>query len=347
MKRYYLLQTDNHYMAHMLVTALSVRHHAPAEEESVFYVIDDGLSDENRARGRDFSARYACKVIFLDGRAMSASLRALGVPPWRGGYTTYLKLFALDEIRDADRVLYLDSDVIVKRDISSVFDCLDRTDAPLAMAEDMTVSFRAAYKKYLFGEGGEHVIYYNAGVILFDLPRWREYGCEKRVLEFIQSDQKRLMYCEQDILNILFRGRIETLSNTYNYCTPLLFYHSHLMGKLFGWDGAHTRAYDALSDQYAIGHCFAVLGDRPWHTESIHPLASDYRALYEEIFKKTFKGTPAAHARVTLAQRVLYRVCRPLYVVLHRYATKRSYARFIQNATREERGSYGKSTHGE
>ena len=66
MKRYYLLQTDNNYMKHTLVTVLSVLKHAPDEEESVFYIIDDHLDQENKDFAHRFSLRYACEMIFLD-----------------------------------------------------------------------------------------------------------------------------------------------------------------------------------------------------------------------------------------------------------------------------------------
>ena len=337
MTRYYLLQTDDRYLRHMLVTVLSVRKHAPRDEESVFYVIDDRISKENKTFAEDFARRYSCRIRFFDGAALSAYLAEQNVPRWRGGYTTYLKLLALSRIAGCERVLYLDSDVIVKNDISTVFSALDESDAPLAMAEDMTVSFLPDYKRYVLGAGGEERVYYNAGVILFDLPRWRAARCEERVLSFVRENTKPLMFCEQDILNILFGMQTHTLSNFYNFCTPLLFYRPRMMGKLFGWDGAHEREYAALSEHYGVGHCFGVLGSRPWHKRSRHPLASDYRALYGEIFGEDFEGLPLSLSWRDYAQIALYYLCRPLYAPLHRRAMERHYGSFIQNARSREK----------
>jgi len=332
MTRYYLLQTDNNYMKHMLVTILSVRKHAPADETSVFYIIDDHISEENKAFAHDFLRKYSCDMIFLDGAALSEQLEERNVPKWHGGYTTYLKLLALNRIENVERILYLDSDVIVKNDISGAFAELDGTDSPLAMAEDMTISFISDYKNYVLGEGGAERIYYNAGAILFDLPRWKANRCEEQVLSFIQNNEKKLMFCEQDILNILFGTQIKTISNHYNYCTPLLFYKPRMMGKLFGWDEAHTKTYAALSETYGVGHCFGVFQKRPWHKGSRHPLAPDYKALYEEIYNETFEGLDVSLSLMDRAQVALYYLCRPLYAVLHRHFTKRNYDNFIKNA---------------
>ena len=330
--RHYLLQTDNNYLKHMLVTILSIRKHAPEDENSIFYIVDDRISEENKEFIRNFAKKYECEMIFLDGSAMSALLEEKQVPKWRGGYTTYLKILALNQIEGVERILYLDSDVIIQNDISDVFAELDGVDSALAMAEDMTISFNAAYKRYALGEGGEKRVYYNAGAILFDIPRWRDGGYEEKVLHFIQTNTRKLMYCEQDILNILFGESIKTISNRYNYCTPILYFKPKMMGKLFGWNAEKTKEYADMAKDYGVGHCFAVFQKRPWHANSRHPLTEEYRALYEELFEERFVGLPVKLTLTDRAQILLYDLFRPLYAVLHRHFTKKLYQDFFKNA---------------
>ena len=331
---HYLLQTDDNYAKHLLVTVLSVQKHTPSEYHNVFYVIDDHIGTDTRAFMDRFAQRFGLELRFLDASQIVSTLEEKNVPKWRGGYTTYLKLFALNKIEGVERVMYLDSDMIIQSDMSAVFAELDDTDATLGMAEDMTISFRFDYKKYILQTDDKSVPYYNAGSILFDLPRWKKNRGEERVLEFIQTNTTPLMYCEQDILNVVFRNEIKQISNTYNFCTPMLFFKPKLMGKLFYWDQEHTDTYAALEKNYCVGHCFGVFAQRPWHKDSLHPLAADYVALYEEIYEKSFDGAAAPSGTMEKLQYILYRVCRPLYGVMHRIFTNRVYASFIKNATK-------------
>jgi len=313
----------------MLVTILSISKHTPDNEHSVFHIINDGISKENVEFLQTFSQRYSLEIVYIDGTVLSSALAAQNFPKWRGGYTAYLKMLAINGITDAHRILYLDSDIIVKRDISDIFSQLDGSECPIAMAEDMTVSYNPAYKKYILGEDCGDRPYYNVGTILFDVDRWKEQNCEKRIFDFMQSNKKPFMYFEQDIMNILFRDNTVTLSNTYNYCTPILYFKPKLMGEIFGWNEEQTAVYASMQDNYAIGHCFGVFQQRPWHKDSRQPLARDYKELYEEIYEKPFIGAPAPIKLYDKAQYLLYRVCRPMYKVLHKIFTKRMYKKFI------------------
>lgn len=330
----YLLQTDSNYAEHAMVTMLSVHRKSAAGRRNVFYIIDDGIRAELRGKMEELAQKEGFALHFLDCSDVIAKLEKHRVPKWRGGYTTYLKLFAFSRIPGAVQVLYLDCDIIATGDISAAFDENADMTTPLAVAKDMTVSPNPIYKSYLFGNTEE--TYYNAGVILCNLPLWQAQDCEEKLLAFLEENRKKLMYCEQDIINLLFRGNITALSNRYNFCTPQLFFGARTMGKLFGWSEREIAEYAALEKDYAAGHCFSVFCGRPWHRGSRHPLTAEYAAYYREIFGKEFCGAPVPARLGDKLQYLLYRCCRPLYILLHNIFTRRYYRNFVASATKRE-----------
>lgn len=295
-------------------------------------MIDDGISAATHALMEEVAHRYGFTLRFLDCSDMIARLEANNIPKWRGGYTAYLKLFAFSRIEE-ERILYLDCDIIVKNDISVIFDEYKDMEKPLAMAEDMTICDNTLYCTYIYGNMEE--TYYNCGTLLCDIPRWKEQGCEEALLTYMCENKKKLMYWEQDVLNLALRGKIATLSNKYNFCTPQLYFGPKLLGKLFGWSRERVAAYTALQETYCVGHCFAVFKERPWHENSRHPLAAEYAAYYREIYGKPYKGTPAPVALSDKLQYLLYKCCRPVYVWLHNFFTKRLYKSFINTPSQE------------
>ncbi len=327
----YLLQTDSNYAQHAMVTMLSVHRKSAPGRRNVFTVIDDGISPDLRGKMQELADKEGFALSFLDCTDVSAMLEAHRVPKWRGGYTAYLKLFAFSRIPDATVVLYLDCDIIAMRDVSTVFEEYADMTTPIAVAEDMTVSPNPVYLRYLFGT--EKETYYNVGAILCNLPLWREQKCEEKLLAFLEENRKKLMYWEQDAINLVFRGNITTLSNRYNFCTPQLYFGAKTMGRLFGWSKERTAAYAELEKTYAVGHCFAVFCGRPWHRGSRHPLTAQYAEYYREIFGKEFCGAPVPAHLGDKLQYLLYRCCRPLYIRLHNLFTRRYYRNFVESAT--------------
>lgn len=118
---------------------------------------------------------------------------------------TSLRLLLPSLLHDANRILYLDSDVIVLQSIVELF-AIDLRGCVVAMGLDFLPESETRYSLYR---------YHNAGVLLIDAERWNSYGVSERAAEFFAREKPRWM--DQDALNVLLDGRIYTLSPAYNY----------------------------------------------------------------------------------------------------------------------------------
>lgn len=118
---------------------------------------------------------------------------------------------------ELDKVLYLDSDTLVRSDLTKLYET-DISEyafgavcdlAPVKIAESVS----GQYVKKFTQEYLKHDLYVNSGVLLINVKKVQQY--EKEML----SAKIPLKYPDQDIINYVFDGKILRLPLRYNY-TP-------------------------------------------------------------------------------------------------------------------------------
>lgn len=127
-------------------------------------------------------------------------------PPWGPNYNahwTYTCLLPLaypDIFREEDRVLRLDDDTIIVKDIGELFD-IDMEDNYAAMAEEPVRG------KFPFR-------YFNAGVCLMNLKKFRETGIWQKMIDMANSMELTAM--DQDAINVFCQGEIKKIPPVWN-----------------------------------------------------------------------------------------------------------------------------------
>lgn len=126
--------------------------------------------------------------------------------PNMGSQFTYLAMMraALVHVlpESLDRVLSLDVDTIVEKDISALWD-LDLTD----------YYFAACHEHHRTHNG---LLYTNHGVVMYNLDKLRADGKADEVISVLNS--RKYTWVEQDVMNYLCQGRILDIPGEYNVC---------------------------------------------------------------------------------------------------------------------------------
>lgn len=156
-----------------------------------------------------------------------------------------------------DRVLYLDADLIVRKDLTQLWRH-DMGTAPVAAV------FNPSNGQSVRKLGIQPEDYFNSGVMLLDLRRWRETNLGTRVLQFIGSQPDRITYWDQDGLNGVLRGDWSRLPATWN-----------AMHSFFLEEELRAAYLDEIRDP-AIVH-FSGQGLKPWQYALRHPFKDEYR----------------------------------------------------------------------
>ena len=161
------------------------------------YVVDCGLSEESRRAIANIvpSGKEDITLTFLD-------LPADSLAKEKGATWTRIDLISFIP---AERVLYLDADTLILKDIQDLWN-IDLGSKALGAAVD--VGHPQGYEAI----GRE--VYFNAGVLLMDLAKIR---CGLPQLKhFARSGVQRGKFEDQDVLNVHFRGEWRELPLTWN-----------------------------------------------------------------------------------------------------------------------------------
>lgn len=193
--------------------------------------------------------------------------------PQRGHITraTYLRLLIPDYApADVDKVLYLDCDLVAYRDVSALWS-FDLQGAPAAAVRDDWIDPAAFAQRWGLGDprGG----YFNAGVMLLDLPTLRAQGGFARAADFLRENGPSLDYLDQDALNFAFWGNWAELDPVWNVQRSMLLKHMRGPQRTNWRPGRRPGIVHYTTDQ------------KPWKAGVYHPYSWLYfRALAQTPF---------------------------------------------------------------
>jgi len=167
------------------------------------------------------------------------------------------------------KILYLDCDILVLKDISPLFD-IDMTHYAVAAMEDI-LKLKDEHRLQLnlpYADG-----YFNSGVMMVNLDYWREHDGEHRLLEFSKRERK-VFFEDQDALNHVFKKQWFQLSPQWNRLYPAVY-----PAKRF-----HSVCDADDFNNPAVVHFAGHI--KPWY-DIKWPFGNRYRRLYYSYLSKT------------------------------------------------------------
>jgi lipopolysaccharide biosynthesis glycosyltransferase len=254
---------DNEYAQHATVMLASLCSRHPHCSFQVFVLVPSDFPDETASKvfaslEGNFCAIKIIRVsddvtddLKIDGHVTTA---------------TYFRL-RIDELLPAtlERVLFLDPDMVITGDVTELFS-MDLLGFPFAAAPDLFVE---VYRKEIRTKIAlsANAPYFNAGVLLVDLPRWRSLNIGARAIDYCRSNRDSVTYWDQCALNHVANGRFYLLDEKWNFQTNSVF---------------QTQSAHKLHSASII-HFTGDLKQKPWHFLCTHPL----KHLYFESLRTT------------------------------------------------------------
>ena len=192
------------------VTLRSLLEHT--EEKLKIFLITENIKQEHLdhldSTLKEFKHQYELVVKLIE----IASFKGLrGI---QGNHFTYARLLIPELIKEK-RVLYLDSDLVVKADVSSIYN-INLGDNILGAR--LIPSWKGTIDDQLFSELEVDTSrpYFNAGVLLLDLNKWRANLDDKSIIKFANKYASRLLAADQTILNVFFSNAVTDIGRTSN-----------------------------------------------------------------------------------------------------------------------------------
>jgi lipopolysaccharide biosynthesis glycosyltransferase len=226
---------NDFYVPYLSVTLRSIMENAGHENRYRFFVLHLGLSSPNMSIlkeqvGSFDPARFSLDFINCSEYFVPYDFPAMiRDPAW--SQEVFLKLLIPWIFKQYEKVLYLDSDVVVCCDLVDLYEKFDPVENPqyiLAATPDLiSISWFHFLQENPSEEIGKRVIseiiktlpnpdhYFCAGVLSINTSGFRAQISLKELLEHAAT--KRYNLQEQDLLNILCANKIQHLSAAYGY----------------------------------------------------------------------------------------------------------------------------------
>ena len=214
-------------------------------------------------------------------------------------HTAYLRLMAARLLPDSiDKVIYLDSDVLVLDDLTKMWDmdladnyCLAATDiaCPFIDAREVTDPELQASKPYFAAispvanwkalgiDGAAN--YFNSGVMVLNLKKWRLENVEQKLFECLRKNSKFVWCWDQYALNVVFAGKWGRLPLRWNQGAHVFEYPSEQQIPV------DRDSFASMRDRPAIIHYTTEW--KPWDFETFHPLRETF---FNELDQTAWQG---------------------------------------------------------
>lgn len=215
-----VVASDNHYaiLIGALLKSIEVNH--KTSEHIDFYIIDDGISTKNRRKITESINSSFISIHWL----LSSTIvpEGITIPVDKSAFplTTYLRIFSPYVLpEEVERIIYLDVDTIVMTDISQLWHTDLKSYVIGAVIDvgktvDCTWGGIPNYRELGLAPTTK---YFNAGIMLIDVVKWKEQDISRKVIDALRIYKKHVVLVDQYGLNVVFANGWLELDPKWNW----------------------------------------------------------------------------------------------------------------------------------
>lgn len=261
----------------LAVTIASLFSSSPQAEVHVLSTFSADSVARMEKLGRHFGRSINIVQVSAE---MIASLPAGNLWGLGESTATYWRLFLPNYLPQLKRVIYLDSDVLVRRDVQELWETDLHGNILGAARESAFPPGGGIYRALMGRVGGD---YFNAGVLLIDLAKWQDCKMVDEVLRWskrLEQEQEQYKFGDQTPLNRAVAGRWQVLSPTWNFSQ---WNPERLYPEAQGINKLDPNQYVKLFKNPGIVHFLG--GEKPWHTYGYpsNNFTAEYRAVMQMV----------------------------------------------------------------
>ena len=223
-----MLATDENYAAPCAVVIESLLRNTADPSAIAIYVYGSNLTEQTQQRLKAVADRHDASLTIHQ-----PDMSRLQDLPLRENFTAdaYNKVLAPDDFSDQNRLLYLDCDLLVERDVQPLFE-IDLGEKVAGAVPNGPAPFITEFNRRHGFPLDEPV--FNTGVLLVDPEKWKERGVAEQVIRWIAKNEDRLIYRDQDGINAILKEHIKPLGSHWN--VEARHYRDKWMGISERWD---------------------------------------------------------------------------------------------------------------
>ena len=187
---------------------------SPGGEAPMVYVLDGGMRERSWSKLQKSITGVRSDCVLHRLRPDLGTFA--GLPQdWGSSVMAYARL-ALPALVNEERILYIDSDLIVQGNLAELWE-MDLGDAVMAAAIDVTAK-DLGNSKLPTRELGlpERAPSLNSGLLLMNVKRWRDADVTVNALRYLRQWPDHAVNWDQSALNVVLYGRWQMLDAQWN-----------------------------------------------------------------------------------------------------------------------------------
>lgn len=288
-----LCASDDNYVKPLAVTLHSAASSLKRGNHLNVILMDGGISEANWIGLRETLLGLPITVHVI--RPQRTEVSDLGISH-HITHTAYFRLLAARLLPDSiDKVIYLDSDVLVMDDLTELWEMEIGNDYCLA-AVDIACPFVDAYQAIGKNDEFKKAIpylaaitpipnwkqlkldgaapYFNSGVMVLNLKRWRRESIDQQLLACLRENTNHVWCWDQYALNVVFAGAWRPLPPRWNQGAHVFEYPDETFSPI------STAEFVSMRDRPALIHYTTEF--KPWKYHPSHPLRETFFERLDE-----------------------------------------------------------------
>jgi len=252
---------DDNYAEHCAVTIASIL--LNSESAFHFHVVYYELSVNNRKRLDNLKKIKIFEITFVSVDLTDFEECYLD-PNAHFSVTTYFKLRISSLLPTIDKIVYLDSDTVVIRDLRELWD-ISFDDSCIIACK--TIAHKSQCERLGLPIGAPCI---NAGVMVLDLKKMRDNSLEDLFFQCIKQNHEKLKYADQDVINLVLIEKEEAIKQIQQ-----------------NWNAEDATCISYEEDYLPIIHnpyiIHFITGEKPWRPGSRQLFKEKYWQYHHEV----------------------------------------------------------------
>lgn len=281
------LSTDEGYIENTATVIYSVLSNIAPDTFCHFYILSSKLSKKRKKQLQTLTRAHACAFSFIKPQAELLSIFKKVPLPAHINIECFNRLFLPLMLPHVNRILYLDSDLVVLKDLSPLY-FEDLAGNYFAAVEDVNPTLKGK-----LGYPNQYG-YYNSGVLLMNIQALQNTDYLAILTKSVSERYSKYpVGGDQDILNDCFYDKIKPLSYAWN-----MFHEWHGCKKMF--TPSNSADYFQSVKSPAIVHFVGPV--KPWHSGCKRPYTEEYLAYNRRCLNELGSLAPFSFFKINKIQ---------------------------------------------
>lgn len=248
------------------------------------HILSTDISDNNKQKLKEVANEFHRELDIIDAKQdFIDEANRLHLQLLRGAYNTYSRVVLNRWFSHLDKIMVIDSDTMVCGSIKEAWD-LNIEQYMLAAVPELAIYSESSHLEDP-GLVNSIPLYYNMGICVVNLKKWREDDIESLIVSSIESERPVFKIADQSIINKYVGNQITRLPLKFNYYSTVHNISYKTINSVFDKKILFTeKEYIESANAPAIIHYFGHSFERPWFKNSI--------ALRKEEYLRIREATP-------------------------------------------------------